>query len=387
MKNLYILFITLLFFGCKVFHCPKVTTSSTIQGLTIKGSNYQNFESFIIMHGIGSKESNYSEKIINRLNTFKFGKNNFQCNYSVYINGGFKQIHNQSLKKIYETYNNRGGVEALKIVVTDSLRPEIKANQYYSINWAVAVQNSKDSLVNAEMNNSPFYLGINKMLKKMVMMRRVSDAFSGSKPQIIIKLHKLLCQIITDGNLFNKNSLNVITGSFGTQITLGLLQEIQQFENSKLFKNKFEFQEIFSQLAKADNKGIDYYKAKLTIDTTQKLKIFSLSNQLNLMPNNINGWYSNLKRDSSHLNFDSVQIVAFRNPNDILCYYMPQKTAEQFFPKTTNVKVINTYYFNWPIRNDVATAHTVVFDSKKLAKIIHYGTYSNWARVKENKFQ
>ncbi len=364
--------------SCKILHCPEIRVDGRIEGLTEKKKAYISAESFIVMHGIGSKENDYSEKLIRRLNDFKFGKNNYQLEISVYQDGYFKLMQGKTLKEVYETYNNQGDIEALKIVARNITQSEIKENQFYSINWAVAVQKSKDNLVDAEMDNSPFYFGVNKVLKKMVMMRRVSDAFSGSKPEIVTGLYNLMCTIIIDGKMSEKDNLNVISGSFGTQLFLGLLNEIQKFDNSPNFKNEFN---VFANKV-ANEESVSYLENKLTINKNQKLRIYSLTNQLNLMPNNIKTWYSDVNSDSSKLNFKSVQIVAFRNPNDILCYYMPREAAAKFFPSNTELKVINTFYFNWPVRNDVASAHTVVFKSKKLAKIIYYGHTSNWIRGK-----
>jgi len=53
------------------------------------------------------------------------------------------------------------------------------------------------------------------------------------------------------------------------------------------------------------------------------------------MPNNVNQWYSGISDstgDTSRLNFSSVQIMAFRNPNDLLCYYLPDSVGKSFFP-------------------------------------------------------
>jgi hypothetical protein len=52
-----------------------------------------------------------------------------------------------------------------------------------------------------------------------------------------------------------------------------------------------------------------------------------------------------------------------------------------------SVRVINSYYFNWPIRNDLGSAHTSVFKLKKLSKIIYFGSKSKWVRRKKTLYK
>lgn len=392
MKNILLLTTLFLLASCKIFRLPgRVKVDKEISGIcTSKKDPCIQKNMFIIMHGIGSQKSDYSAKIISRLNDYTFGKNNYKCKTSVLHGSQFIEMGDGSLKKIYEEYKNNGEIEVIKITATALDNSQSgKENTFYSINWSVVLNESKHNLEETEFGYSPRYWGINKFIKRIVMVRRMSDAFAGSQPELAQKFYNTYYEIVTDGNILkNDNStLNVITGSFGTQLFLGAINELQKKKESTYYTN---LSESNKSLFKDDTSlFFDNFQSKVIIDNSLKLHLYALTNQVNLMPNNVNQWFSGLDKDSSKLNFSSVQIMAFRNPNDILCYYLPDSAGKNFFPSTIHesVTVINSYYFNWPFKNDVASAHTAVFNLKKLSKIIYYGSNSNWIRKKKTLYK
>lgn len=391
MKHILLLSFLLLLASCKIFRLPgRVKVDGEITGIcTSKKNACTQKNNFIIMHGIGSQKSDYSEDLIRRLNDYKFGKNNYKYKIEVLDKGQFVNMDTLSLNEVYENYDNHGkDIEVIKIRALPLNGQSVEENVFYSINWSVVIDSSKRKLEETEFDYSPRYWGINKGLKRFVMIEKMSDAFAGSQPAMAQKIYYTYYAIVADGGVLqNPNTtLNVITGSFGTQLFLGAINELQKNEKSLYFEKQFKTQNEF---LKDSISFVEEFRKSVTIDPTLKLQLYALTNQVNLMPNNVNPWFKDLNQDSLLLEFNSVQITAFRNPNDILCYYLPDTVAKKYFPNKIHdsVRVINSYYFNWPFKNDVASAHTAVFKLKKLSKIIYYGSNSNWVRKKNTLYK
>jgi hypothetical protein len=333
MKTIFLLVTILLFTSCKILRFPgRVKVDNEISGVcSSKKDPCKQDNIFIIMHGIGSQKSDYSESIINRLNNYTYGKNNYKYEIEVLENSEFNKKDNNSLKEICKEYNNDKEIEVLKIKAISLDKSKSYTNTFYSINWSVVLDESKHNLVETEFGNSPHYWGINKILKKMLVMEKFSDAFAGSQPDLTKKFYKTILEIVKDGDILdNKTSaLNVITGSFGTQLFLGAINELQKKDKSKIYQSLLKENNYIS------SHNINISDNKFMISKDLKLKIYALTNQVNLMPNNVNQWYSGISDstgDTSRLNFSSVQIMAFRNPNDLLCYYLPDSVGKSFFP-------------------------------------------------------
>ena len=76
-----------------------------------------------------------------------------------------------------------------------------------------------------------------------------------------------------------------------------------------------------------------------------------------------------------------LNIVAFRNPNDLLCYYLPDNAISDISLYHDSLKITNVYYFNFLRGNNIVTSHTLPFDLKKMANVITKGSDKN-RRVK-----
>lgn len=380
-KLLFCLLFTFAFSSCKILRPTRIKTDAEYMGIeklscsdpSEKNCTETKGQKYILIHGIGSQHDAYSEKMIKRLSKYSFKKSKYQRKVYCLVGEEFVEIPGKNLKTEVKDKSPNGQIRVLKIVDLS----ETKTNTYYSINWSVLTAGKKDTLRREEFKDGPRFIGINKgILKKVVMVEKVSDAFNGSEPETISMLLKTILLVLLDDNLYKEENLNLISGSFGSQLFLGAMKT---FQNLNLATNA----QVFNNLT---IRNLDFL-----IPKNQRLNMFLLTNQINLMDENIDSWFMNNSVDSTKikpLNYKEIQIVAFRNPNDILCYYLPKKVADKLFEKYVKpekIKVYNAYYFNWPIRNDVGLAHTCVFNLKKLAKAVYYGTDAWGVKIKRTK--
>ncbi|MGV6861557.1 MAG: hypothetical protein ACWA41_07280 [Putridiphycobacter sp.] len=364
--------------ACKIFRSPRIKSSGYIQGISAKYPKYYKSNQFLIIHGIGAQKNDYSEKLIRRLNNYHFGTNNYQYEIWTYENKEFQKQNTTDYCAVLDKYCNHGDIEIMKIKAHSLDSERNDTNLFYSINWSVLIENNRNELKNSEIGGKPLYRGLNRFAKRKILIDKVSDAFSGSKTGTLTPLVTAFIKILEDEKMLEKDKLNLISGSFGSQLFLATLLALQDDSfHINDFIDKDE-QTIFMQ-----EDGF-----KLDINTEIELNMFMLTNQLNLMPENVIDWANSICNDSlnksTRLNFNKVNVTAFRNPNDLLCYYVPKKALKNIFSvDDSDIHLVNAYYFNWPIRNDAMLAHTSVFKLKKLSKIIYYGSESNWTKLKK----
>lgn len=384
--KLFFYILTFIFFtfslnSCKILRSPRIKASSNIKGISSKNPQFHKSNQFIIIHGIGTQKNDYSEKLIRRLNNYQFGTNTYKYDIWTYNGEQFVEHLNIDYNTVLDEYSNNGDdIEIIKIKA-HSLNSECKdTNLFYSINWSVLIEKDRDKLRKIEMDGKPFFRGTNRLAKRMILINNVSDAFTGSKSNTLEYIVKGFIKIIDNGNLLKNENINLISGSFGSQLFLATLLALQ---DESFYKSNF------FGLLNQNNLINDSTMFKINKNNKISLNMYMLTNQLNLMPDNVIDWANSIcnnkfHKDSTKLNFKEVNITAFRNPNDLLCYYVPIEALKNIFKvPNSSINLVNAYYFNWPIRNDVLFAHTSVFKLKKLSKIIYYGSDSNWERHKK----
>lgn len=395
-KLLFCLLFTFAFSSCKILRPTRIKMNGEYDGIeqltctnqTKKGCSESKGQKYLIIHGIGSQKDNYSLKMIQRISKYSFKGVKYKREFYCLRGENFVRIPGENLEREMQDSTLAGNIHVLKVLDYSEKRngeKYSKTNTFYSINWSVLAKVNKKQLQKEEFKNGPRFIGINKgILKKVVMMEKVSDAFNGSKPETIEELINIILVLFLKEQIDQEQNINLISGSFGSQLFIGsmiilknpeLLKNPEFLANSNLPINPNSL--LNNPLIKAYNEPSNLAAQSKIV---QKLNMFLLTNQINLMDENILGWFKTKSTDpllrQNSLDYEEVQIVAFRNPNDILCYYLPKKVVDKLFEnfvEPEKIKVYNGYYFNWPIRNDVALAHTSVFNLKKLAKAIYYG--------------
>ena len=393
--------------SCKILHSPRIKADEKFAGVNTMQQNdmregtQKDFEHYIIIHGIGEQEDDYSRKMIKRLSQFSYGKKNVRYRFYRWSYEESEFIHDGTTinSEQFKISNDEPNVDLIRIVAEPIDKGQIAsgvpdASVFYAINWSVAVNDERKKLETEEFKTfQPFYFGINKFLKKTVMVKKVADAFNGSEKKLVEQLYQRFLNTVVDTEYPVDGRINLISGSFGSQLFLGCLSRAQRdYKRIEPLLDETDDGYIFN----VDPTTIPYIQdtnlVKEQVQFTKRvfdegdfnLNMYMLTNQTNLMDKNIDSWFdvdsTNYKRDP--LKIETVQITALRNPNDLLSYYFPETAADNFFGEDTRVNVSNAYYFNWPIRNDVASAHTAVFRLKKLAKAIWEGDQSGWVKVK-----
>ncbi len=183
----------------------------------------------------------------------------------------------------------------------------------------------------------------------------------------------------TDG-FYDIDELNLISGSFGSQLF------IKYFANREGIQKKYyndyhdedtgyPYDSINHNLPEIQPEWwpeidyFDYWKKPFT------LNFYMLTNQMNLMDGSIENWGGGSTKDSILFHeIDEIRVVAFRNTNDFLCYYVPEHIIKNYFGEYVEISVTNSYYWNLILRNNALQAHTAVFKLNKLAKAITKGS-------------
>jgi DNA-binding PadR family transcriptional regulator len=360
--------------SCKIFRSPKIKAECAFTGVSAfqRGDSLQpQAEVYLMIHGIGPQDDDYARKMIRRLSEYNFGKGQVRYELARLESDAFVQKGRELKKAYFEmTAAEQNSVELMRIVArkkddskSGKLTSGVEQAVFYVVNWSKAAELERRKLQTEEFDAfAPNYIGINKWLKKTIMIQRVSDAFSGGSPTLLEPIYRVFLQAIQGEEYAANQRLNLISGSFGSQIFLYCLYRLkhEQAQNppqSKRGMGKNIFAEKF------------------------QLNLFMLTNQVNLMDENIPNWIDYMGMEGNErLPIGHVQVVAFRNPNDLLSYYVPPEIVKSFFASNVDLQVINGYYFNWPVGNDVISSHTRVYRKKKLARAIWMGSDSK--RVK-----
>jgi hypothetical protein len=382
-----ILILTILLVSSCVHLNPRIKVDSDFSGIESqefqkgKFDNTQSIDSkyFLIIHGIGPQDSNYSYELMKSI--AKYSKINFSVNR--------KKLNTGS------TFTRLEKTEYFNVLHDKRL-------VFYSIKWSDLVEPSRQEIRFREDELSGRFHGFTRTLKRQLMYKRVADAFLGQDSTHLAKIIETMEVAfgdITDetGGLEKLSQLNLISGSFGSQLFIRFLYDrqedlLQPLTNqlitedyskwSKFFglnlnefteklEDKVFYDSVYAHVLSVSKDSL------LTVNNFNtkglQLNFYMLTNQLNLMDGNIPNWGGNMPTDSSRLRIKSVRAVAFRNTNDLLCYYVPEEVFSKYF-RCNDVQVTNTYYWNFLIRNNALSAHTAVFKLNKLAKAIVKGS-------------
>lgn len=384
-----ILILTILLVSSCVHLNPRIKVDSDFSGIESqefqkgKFNNTQSIDSkyILIIHGIGPQDSNYSYDLMKSI--AKYSKINFSVNRRKLNTGS--------------TFTRLEKTEYFNV-------PHDKRLVFYSIKWSDLVEPAKQEIRFYEDHLSGKFHGLSRTIKRQLMIKRVADGFLGQDSTHLTKIVKTIEVAFHDitsetGGLENLSQLNLISGSFGSQLFIRFLYDRQheikksyvdqqiandEFRNKWIQKlgldlkgdnieviNEMLFDSIYSSVLST---SMDSLMNSNNFNTNGlQLNFYMLTNQLNLMDGNIPNWGGNLPTDGSRLHINSVRAIAFRNTNDLLCYYVPKEVFSKYF-RCDDIQVTNTYYWNFLIRNDIICAHTAVFKLNKLAKAIVKGS-------------
>ncbi|MCH2224886.1 MAG: hypothetical protein MK066_08970 [Crocinitomicaceae bacterium] len=322
----------------------------------------------LIIHGIGPQKDDYSHKIM-------------------------KNISNQmNINTTLKRTSLVTGHNKVKLEKTEYSNPELhKRLVFYSIKWSDLTDSAKMVMIQNETQLEGAFHGINKPIKKGLMYCRVSDAFYGQDKNylgpILETIDCAYLDIQKEIGGANLNELNLISGSYGSQIFIRYLYEKQKVSIESAYNEidtttrLFESAPLTPLLAPAAPESIEalFFDHKFK-ETT--LNFYMLTNQLALMDGHLKEWGGCDPILSREFRIGGVNAVALRNTNDFLCYYLPKETLSKFFQcEDENITVTNSFYWNIPPLNNPGSAHTCVFKLKKFAKIVVFGSKSNRVKV------
>lgn len=394
-KLISISFLTILLVGC-IHLNPRFKSESHFDGLDKKFELSSRGDSVLycfIIHGIGHQEQYYSYEMIDEL-----GKNLLGKDFTYEPNKSIKDSCVE--RKILESKN-----EKKKLV-------------FYTITWSPYSDEYKSDLEDIEKKNNPNKFSISKKVKSGVMIDRAGDLFFAQHSEVLPKILKLIDMSVSDmiehSSGASVQNLNLISGSLGSQVFMKYLKlhyanfktdlkECLAEEENVLVSNLFSsaFIEAADSADTPENKKVifinDFFAHSKTDSSenvssanTKSLNFYMLTNQVNLMPDNLEAWGGvkfNCDQPEPDIRFDNTTFIAFRNPNDMLCYYLPKKVLAQ---QSDSILVTNIYYWNFLVRNNIIQAHTAPFSLKKMHKVLAYGSAKHkgvfkWVKVLDNK--
>ena len=224
------------------------------------------------------------------------------------------------------------------------------------------------------------------------MIDRAGDLFFAQHPDVTPKINSIIDAAFFDMSL-QKGSIgdiNIISGSLGSQVTLrylkGKFKNFKQREACNQYGIEIDSniieptpdEKLVASLFTNESIGLEGVFEK------RGLNFYMLSNQYDLMKGNLESWggveyYCEQNGDSVKIEecLNNINVVAFRNPNDMLCYYLQEETLVGNSEKCKsgeNLSVSNVHYWNFLIGNNLLQAHTKPFTSKKMFKAISYGS-------------
>jgi hypothetical protein len=410
MKIYYSKFLFFILFGFLLAGCmhlnPKFRTELTFKGLKQYASD-STIVVFVI-HGIGHQEQNYSYKLINGLGKNVLGKG------FTYESKSPENLQKGNLEKFTLKNNHQ------RLIV-------------YSITWSSFSDPYKDALRKEEFGRRPYNWNISEKVKDVIMIDRAGDLFFAQHSEILPKILETVDIAFADMERVNPSEkINIISGSLGSQVFLKYLS----LRYAGFLKNNVPFQTFCSQNLNKDlkkdsldkNSDLDFLakeekelylkvfenqnpyneelfnaplNASFTFDNsnpvvfTKALNFYMLTNQYNLMSDNFKVWGGlklNIENIDLRPKFEEVKVVAFKNPNDMLCYQLPENFLAANASNSTKPEVVNVWYWNLIFRNNIIQAHTAPFHMRKFYKVISYGstnengcfTYS-WVKLKDKQ--
>lgn len=400
-----ILFGLILVLSASCIHLnPRFKSENNFNGLEKKFQEIEGVETqyCFVIHGIGHQEQNYSYKLMNGVS-----KN--------LLNKGYTSEIQPLIEKNLEKCSFTSKDKTKKIV-------------YYSITWSSWSDLEKEALIAQEENHNPTNWNISDYVKHGVMIERAGDLFFASRERIFDQIFDIVNVGIND--MLNENpevkmdNLNIISGSLGSQVFIKILKRKfgmreqesvdslsiedqrvllteyflnQKFEEHSNIVNYCISQDEITQInqdveLKLDNGFINvdlnsillqennfignicYNNTNQIYNSEQatQLNFYMLTNQFGLMGENLKNWGG---KEYDKICFKKANFTAFRNPNDMLCYYLPKKLIyEEASCEGKDIHVTNLYYWNFLFRNNILSAHVSPFKLNKMYHAISFGS-------------
>ncbi|PCJ63946.1 MAG: hypothetical protein COA58_15050 [Bacteroidetes bacterium] len=365
----------------------------------------------LIIHGTGVKHEGYSFDFINNI---------------IEDLGLSQKVRDQKKKYILDS----NGVTSCTVYRLNRLNKETNKSQefiFYSYHWSDIIKGLKENLL---AYDDPHVRrgSIGRLVKEELMISQLSDFMAYNNPAIrkflMSSLNRLAGNLLVDDEISTEqnmpmdfyltntrtpstiktsHNLHIVSGSMGSSIIADAFSElsIQVLEklNDALKKSKYEYNdsaesencsfwtkvELRKNFLKA--KGVlifgphneDYYHVIEDISFYKGINInfYMLTNQLNLFHfedinlQNPKAKAVNFLTDNcGNLLVDSVNIVAFRDPTDPLCFHVPKAIfqTDDSTIMVTNVLIRSKKWYQLFIK-----AHTKPFHNPKLHNLIAYG--------------
>ena len=284
----------------------------------------------VITHGIGRKEYDYSYDLIDGVSKKLLGK---------------KYKHKREVIKIEE-------IDKVNYLEKHTCTSQNSNNKiiFYSVRWSVFTDSIKDSFIRRE--NKPDNWTLSKTIKNSVMIEKAGDLFFVQRKEVLDKIftvYDACFEDIQNANISDAH-LTLVSASLGSQVLLRYLNHVNVTDTNSFLLNKF-----------SSKNEDDEFNASW----------FLFSNQIDLMLEGVHRWGG---ADDKSFDLDGVNMTVFRNPNDMLCYILPDNT-EVISSVKTNIK--NVYYYNAPFKNNLLSAHTQTLYLKKMHSALAFGTYND----------
>ena|SRR6218665_2313176 len=356
--------LTLLLFACRssLFHHDfRPEKKVDIPGIYPHKST-DSISVVMFVHGMGRKDQNYPYYTINKMAKKSLG-------------AGYK------IEKCTDFYHDNEDIKPqLEKFVAESTNKE-KKMIFYSLRYSNFSDTIKDSMkANESIIDRKFRRGLTARVAKDGFIDQFKDVMKVQETEVMKKLINYYDLVMTDAenNYFiNSDSIkiNLITSSLGSAVTAAFLYDfylnIAKASFNPQLKTNF------------DHKAFHFDKK------TQRKKyfftVYQLTNQLILFDKSIRNWGNDKQFEEQELSptdknamssrFD-LRIYSFRNPKDLLCFYVPPTFYQDLFKDYENVhEVINIHYKNMIGHNNIITAHIHPLNSKRIAKTLSEGVH------------
>lgn len=377
MKKIFLFTLSLFLFGSCIIHLnPRIKSEDDFSG--IQQSFVNDTAYCVIIHGVGYKDTNYADDLIKNISDNLLG----EC----------VQKHDTTLQQMsvfkHVRFNDKGVIK------------------FYTIRWTHLTQQYKDSLLYYENGMNLRRSWLNRRIKNKTVIDQISDLLNIQKKEVLDTVMDFLDVAMTDIansiNLQKKQKINIISSSLGSSIVMKYLMKpvdykmpepLLAMKQKKLGKSRSDIEKAYIKERKQlDNFKNSFFRETLNDDQNRNevgvktgLNLFMLTNQINLMNGTIANWGCDDGYDDRC--FDTVNTLALRNPNDVLCYYLPPEAMKLPQCSLNRFKTVNAYYWNFILGNGIKPAHTKPFKLKKIAKVISYGSTKEgdsyyWVKVK-----
>jgi hypothetical protein len=397
-----VLFLIMCFFSSCFFY-GKTRVYDTVYGLDKDTSDTVNV---MIIHGIGKKEVNYADQLISNI-----------CREL--------EIHDLSPNKKIRIPNNFKSDLTLK---ADSgniyyLRGFSKKTnstfRFFIIHWSPITMAFKNDLINFDKDRRRAKLFLRKT-KQNIMDTNLSDVAVYMNPDYKDYIQKLVEQAFvlifkkypSDAGstaFYEVNSLNVLSGSFGSRIVIDVFNknlEWMRKPESQLNSSERITYNYLNRLSPGFKNQIEKFLVE------QPISFYMLSNQLPLfnifdskagsllssglgsdtLKNEFTRLSYNIQKSSNYKNLKDKQgvdtillnksVIVFNDPNDFLGYRVRKEIFGKNVFRVSNVSMRNTRVLLPGVvkLSNPGKAHENAFKNNRLHKIIATGHKINYRK-------